>query len=246
MNKHLSKRQMTISIVSGILTIVLLIACYFFILQPKKVELEKKEAELKTEEALLSQVQGQLGQKNTSTYESTVMLQKQVPVKPLLESLILDIEKAEVLSGSFVESISFGQGADVQAEKQNTNTETETETETEDGQQTEGEETISLPGGIQKVSINLVVHSPSYYELEEFIGTLEGTERIMTVETISFSGGNEVTTVDQAEVEETLNYSLTVSAFYMPGLTELIDQVPRIDVPQPGNKTNPLSAFADK
>lgn len=244
MNKHFSKRQMTISIVSGILSIVLLIACYFFILQPKKVELEKKEAELKTEEALLSQVQSQLSQKNTTAYESTVMLQKQVPVKPLLESLILDIEKAEVLSGSFVESISFGQGADVQTEEQNTNT--ETEAGTEDGQQTEGEETIPLPGGIQKVSINLGVHSPSYYELEEFISTLEGTERIMTVETISFSGGNEVTTVDQAEAEETLNYSLTVSAFYMPGLTELIDQVPRIDVPQPGNKTNPLSVFADK
>ncbi len=243
MSSRLSQKQKVLAAVAIIVAIFILAGCYLLVLQPKQAELERKEAELKTEEALLAQVQSQLQQKSTKMYESTVALQKQIPVKPLLERFVLDIEKAEVLSGSIVERINIGGSDTIEAEKGAS--EADSEPVTEEEEQATAVENISLPDGFQKVSINLHVKAPGYYELEEFINILERTDRIITVESVSFPGNNEIVSIHQADDEEVLNLQMTVSAYYMPQLIELINQLPRIDAPEPGNKTNPLFTFPE-
>ncbi|MEH7504258.1 hypothetical protein V7152_19960 [Neobacillus drentensis] len=50
----------------------------------------------------LSIIQNKLKQTSDQSIESTMELQKQVPVKRLLDQLLLDIEKAEIISDSNV------------------------------------------------------------------------------------------------------------------------------------------------
>ncbi|BDG36959.1 hypothetical protein [Saccharococcus caldoxylosilyticus] len=53
--------------------------------------------------------------------ESIVALQKKIPVKPLTEQLLLDLEKAEVVSDSMITSISVSEGENAAAGGEETN-----------------------------------------------------------------------------------------------------------------------------
>jgi type IV pilus assembly protein PilO len=81
--------------------------------------------------------------------------------------------------------------------------------------------------------------------LEKFISTLESLNRIVVVESINYSGGQEITSLEKEPAADKLSYSLSVSAYYLPTLNDLIADLPKIDAPGPANKKNPLSAFTD-
>ena len=90
-------------------------------LSPKKAQVAMKETQLKSQEQILSVLQTQDIPSSSVTAESAADLQKQVPVKPQTEQLLLDIEKAEVTSGSFVSNMQFSNGeaeAQTELEKQ--------------------------------------------------------------------------------------------------------------------------------
>ncbi len=101
-----------------------------------------------------------------------------------------------------------------------------------------------LPAGIKKLTVTLAVVSSNYDELKSFIETLEALPRTLVVESVGFSSGGEITSLD-SELKEELSYSITLSAFYMPALTDLQDQLPEVVPPAPGNKTYPFNKFPD-
>ena len=197
------------------------------------------------------------------TFGNSTTLQKLVPVKPLAEQLLLNIEKAEVVSGSFVVSLDFTESevtieeeiteetneeatevdqVDPQNQEIKKNLENETTEMTESDNSEEEATKTTLPQGIQKITVTMDVESPSYFELETFIDTLENSERIMVVDSINFTGNEEITSNEQ-ELNP-ISYQVTLSAFYMPQLTDLIDQLPKIDSPEPAKKKNPFSQFS--
>ncbi|WP_075982455.1 LysM peptidoglycan-binding domain-containing protein [Bacillus massilinigeriensis] len=218
---------------------------YFLAISPKLEELHQKEQELKTQEQILSTLQNKISATKTNTFESTVALQKSVPVKPLSEQLILDIEKAEVVSGSFVVNMDF-QEADVEKGEESQEKTEVGEKEQAQTDETVGkskENTIPLPNGVKKLTANLQIESASYFELEKFLSILENSSRIIVIESIDFSANEEIISTDQKN--KPLTYQVTLSAFFMPGLTDLIDQLPKMDAPEPSNKKNPFSDFGD-
>lgn len=246
----------------GVLLLVLLIAFAQFIkLTPLKSDVSMKQQSLKTEQKLLEVVTQNKVDDTAKVVEDTRELQKKVPVKPLLEQFILDLEKAETVSNSVISSMSFSKDADVTIAIPDTTTETNTTdqsnaatqetTTTEQSSATTQEATATTDqaaaptasNGLKKLTVSLSVESPTYEDLEKFIQTLESLERIVVVESISYSGGEEITSLDQ-ELEK-LSYSLTISAYYLPTLDDLIAELPKIDAPAPANKTNPLSSFSD-
>lgn len=99
---------------------------------------------------------------------------------------------------------------------------------------------VPLPGGIKRLTVTLSVVSSDYYELEKFITALEELPRTVVVETVAFSGGEEVTDLTSENKKE-ISYNLTFSAFYMPALTDLQGKLPELVPPEPGNKTYPFS-----
>src|SRR4051812_36161890 len=113
MKLRFSKRH---SIIIGIVTLLLgflIVYAQFFKLSPLKSDLDTKQQTLESEQKLLEIVSQKKAADTKKTAENTRELQKKLPVKPLQEQIILDLEKAENLSNSKISSMSFSKGADV-------------------------------------------------------------------------------------------------------------------------------------
>ncbi|MBT2697898.1 pilus assembly protein PilO [Bacillus sp. ISL-40] len=253
MKLRFSKRQSLIIGIVTLLVVLFLVYAQFFKLSPLKSDLANKQQSLESEQKLLEIVSQKKAEDTKKTSEDTRELQKKLPVKPLQEQLILDLEKAENLSKSKISSMSFSKDADVntaaeQATAENATGQQATTNQTDTSQatanqDTAAQQTVSVQiAGLKKLTVSLSVESPSYEDLEKFIDTLESLNRIVVVESISYSGGQEITSLDQED--EPLSYSLTISAFYMPSLTDLAAELPKIDAPAPAGKDNPLSQFS--
>jgi type IV pilus assembly protein PilO len=260
--KHgLSKLDKMILLAGSLLLVLVIAYGQFLKLIPLKSDVSMKEQSLNTEQKLLEVVTQKKVDETTKVVEDTRELQKKVPVKPLLEQFILDLEKAEIVSNSVISSMSFTKDADVMLA-----TETPAENAAVNQAGTTGQDTATPPAqtseagqeaaaangqpaappvsnGLKKLTVSMSVESPTYEDLEKFIATLESLERIVVVESISYSGGKEITSLD-LELEK-LQYSITVSAYYLPTLDDLIAELPKIDAPAPANKKNPLSSFSD-
>ena len=210
----------------GILMVLILtfFLSYFYLLSPKYQKVNQLENELNTNQTLATTLENQLSQESEKIILSTTELQKRVPVDPLLEQFILDIEKAEVISNSFISSMSFSEG-DFGEENNN-----QEETSEEIVQQ--------APSGLKKLTVNLSVESPSYENMEKFLQTIENLKRITQIDSLSFTGEQEITSFEEGLGE--INYSVTLSTFYQSKLKELRDEVPPFDKVKPSEKENPL------
>ena len=275
MRLRFSKRDKVILGGGALLTALLIVFAQFLFLSPAKSALASKQQELTNEQNLLDIVSKKKTETETVTSEDTRDLQMKVPVNPLEDQFILDLEKAETISNSLIKSMSFSQDTDATAANnqapagtpnngqnpaasQNTTTassatqngtnanptNTTTSNQAATNQPSANQQQADAPpAGMKKMTVSLSVQSPNYEDFEKFVGTLESLKRIVVVESINYSGTPEVTSLGQDS--QPFTYSLTVSAYYMPGLTDLQAQLPKIDAPAPANKENPLSTFAD-
>jgi type IV pilus assembly protein PilO len=225
----------------------------FFYVNPLKSDLKLKNQTLDSEQNLLNSM-GQKKNNADTTKTNTRELQKRLPVEPLQDQFILDLEQAETVSDSQIKSMSFTNDVqnDTQVEQQNGNTllpngNTTNGNTVQQNTNSTGTENQSqgdaLPNGVKKLTVQLSVESQGYGEFEKFIDALEGLKRIVVVEAIDYSAGSEVTSLDQGN--KPFSYNLTVSTFYMPGLTDLKGQLPKIEAPNPAKKQNPLSQFPE-
>nr|WP_263325557.1 pilus assembly protein PilO [Neobacillus sp. Marseille-Q6967] len=257
MKLTLSKKQKLIILIGTLSLVLLIVIGQFLLLSPLKSDLESKEQTLATEQKLLETIGQNKDDETKKVTEDTRELQKKVPVKPLQEQFILDLEKAENVSKSKILTMGFTKDTDVTVETAQTgaegtaaaeNAENNTETTAATGdtatQDPVAQQQAASPStGLKKLSVSLSVESPSYEDIEKFIGTLESLNRIVVVESVNYSGGEEITTLEQEK--KPLTYSLTVSAYYLPTLNDLIAELPKIDAPAPANKKNPLSTTPD-
>lgn len=204
--------------------------------------MNRVQNELDTEKQLLQVLQNKTKQAEERTIQSTMELQKEVPVKPLVEQFLLDLDKAEIISNSFISNLSVSEDEVSESAELLQSTEpieTDKVISTEEGN--EAEVAVEFPEGLKKITVNLTVQSPSYYELEEFLTTVENLIRITKVESLSLTGPEEVTSIELDL--QPLTYTVSVSIFYHPGLQDLVDQLPPLEIPDRGNKRNPLYYF---
>ncbi|WML59575.1 hypothetical protein [Neobacillus sp. PS2-9] len=251
MRLYLSKKHKLIVAVGVLLLVLLIVYAQFFSLTPLKSDLGIKQQELKSEQKLLDIVSQKKAASAKTTTVDTKELQKKLPVGPLQEQFILDLEKAENVSNSQILSMGFAKDADVAltsdqaaadsnaAQATTTNT---VQTTAADPNAAQTQQPVTpVPAGLKKMTVQLSVESPKYEDLEKFIKTLESLQRLVVVEAITYSGGQEITSLGQDDAP--ISYSLTVSAFYMPTLADLAAEQPTIDAPAPAGKDNPLSQF---
>lgn len=286
MKLRFSKRDKWILTAAIILIILVFFYAQFILIAPLKSDLALKQQSLKTEQQLLDKTEQKKAVPAVLTADYTRALQEKVPVKPLEDQLILDLEKAESLSNSQIKSMTFSKDVQVNTAtnpagqgtaQPNTNggqpsagtgqqnppqaqpavnqtvqnqgntgaatPGTATPPVNHPAQQTTAGTAAAAQSGLKKLTVQLSVESPSYEEFEKFIGTIESLQRIVVVENISYSGGQEVTSISQAV--KPLAYSLTISTFYMSGLTDLQPGLPKMDAPAPADKQNPLSTISN-
>ncbi|WP_312470986.1 pilus assembly protein PilO [Neobacillus sp.] len=249
MKLRFSKRDKLIIGVGALLLVLLIVYAQFFSLTPLKSDLWLRQQSLKAEQKLLAIVSRKKVTSTNSISEDTKELQKKVPVRPLQDQFILDLEKAETVSNSKLISISFAMDSEGSTPENQANTENKngqqnstTTIQNDEKQATSDKKTApGAPAGMKKLTAQLSVESSSYENFEKFIETLESLKRIVVVEAINYTGGKEITSLDQKN--EPLSYTLTISAFYMPELADLQTELPKIDAPAPAGKANPLSQF---
>lgn len=200
------------------LTVVLLLALtaysYFMLYAPAKDARLQAEQALSSEREVLIALQTQLKELPETEKISTSELQQKVSVEALTELIVLQIEKAELISGTLVDNIGI----------------------------TEGLVTLPVPveglENLQEVLTTVTVKASRYKEITTFIEQVEAMERIMIVEAIDFGSNEEVTTTDQ--VAEPIDVNVTFSAYFRPDLIALADTLPKVYAPAPAGKVNPL------
>ncbi|WP_078413925.1 hypothetical protein [Priestia abyssalis] len=256
MSLRLTKKQ---SLAAGILFMIIVLLsllCYTKFIRPFEQEVELLESDLSTEQQLLKSASEKAGMPATQMIQSSVELQKRLPVKPFTEQFLLELEKAEVVSNSLILSMQFSdeEEADLgsaESEEQNGPNKKQMvmdeETGTivpEDKQEEEKAEQSAetLPVGLKKVTVKLSVESEWYKDLLTFIDTVEKSRRISQVESISFQGPQEPTKLSEID-KPTVQYELTISTFYHPALEELRKDIPTIDLPEPGEKEDPFQTL---
>ncbi|MGD6802438.1 hypothetical protein [Rossellomorea aquimaris] len=254
MNLQFDKREWLLIAGSLVLGILILTGVYFLLYNPVQMEIGLREQELETEEKLISLLEEKTSNIEQETFESSISLQKKVPVKPMTEKLLLDLEKAETISDSFVSSIQFAEGdvtlplTSQSAEEDIENISSAQGDESEDGEvetevDPEAQPQELLPQGLKKISATLSVESPSYFEMERFLEVLEDLDRITEIEQVAFQGPEESTS--QGDSYDKVSYKLVVAAFYLPDLIQLIEEMPGLKSPPPANKVNPFSSYGD-
>ncbi|WP_066365576.1 type 4a pilus biogenesis protein PilO [Neobacillus fumarioli] len=237
MKFHYSK-LLTIS-VCFVFFILFIIYAEFFYLVPLKNDLNQKQQTLQSEQKVFDALTRNNSVK-TVTIANTTELQQKVPVKPMQDQFILDLEKAEIISNSTIKSMSFSNdnlaAGNSQNQANNVNGATSQNTTKAISIQQS-----AIPASIKKLTVQLSVESPSYEQFETFVSTLESLQRIVVVEAINYTGEEEMTNLEQTS--QPFFYNLTVSAYYMPNLEALKAQLPKIDAPPPAGKNNPLAQF---
>ncbi|WP_251549383.1 hypothetical protein [Neobacillus muris] len=247
-----SNRNNLIIAICVLLLLLMILFAQLNFLSPLKTDLAGKQMELDTAQKILTTMNKNKGNETAALIDDTRGLQQRIPVKPLQEQLIVDLQKAETISNSEIKSMGFTKDGSANADSVSngqtaeqatgqTNTESQTQADTQAAQTAQNNSAAIK--GMKKLTVQLKVESPKYEDFEKFINTLESLKRIVVVESINYSDVQEITSVDQGR--QPLTYDITVSAYYMPELTDLKAQLPKMDSPEPANKDNPLSQFAD-
>ncbi|WP_419881809.1 hypothetical protein ACN6MY_20450 [Peribacillus sp. B-H-3] len=273
MNLRLNKKQGFMLFAAILAGTLLLVGLYFWRIYPLDSKTKLAQNDLNTQQKILEMMGTNSVQTKKETFAATTELQKRLPVKASVQQLMLDFEKAEVVSKSFITDMEFKDEADpsgtaaVQAppsqsqqqekavsdaasSSENKNAAASNSAGTATVQQgsaaaagSTGSDTEILPSGVQKVTVVIKAQSPDYFGMERFLASLESMERIVRIENLKFTGSEEISSVTQAAAP--IVYELTVSAYYSPGLKDLQDQSPKMESPEPSEKVNPFNDFPD-
>ncbi|WP_226673253.1 hypothetical protein [Rossellomorea aquimaris] len=250
MNIQFDKKEWLMIGTSIVLMFCLIFGCIWFFYLPVKSQKENLQTEIQTESKLIEVLDSKISSIKQDSFENSSSLQQKVPVKPLTQQLLIDLEKAEIVSDSLITSIEFSEGAvalPIVGGSTESNSEAATEVDGTASKTSTEDETPPadiLPSGLQKLTATMSVEAKSYFEIEEFIKKLEELHRIVEVEQISFSGPAELQQYEDAV--ENIQLNIVVSAFYLPGLVELETELPKLDAPVPSNKKNPFQQFPEQ
>ncbi|MGR3765212.1 hypothetical protein [Rossellomorea sp. NS-SX7] len=234
MKVDFTKKQWSLLTSLIVIGLVSLTGIYYLILQPADERLQFKKEELGIQVKLQEAVEAKVNSIEQNETPDSGSLQKKVPVEPLTERMILDLEKAELLSGITIQSIQFEKTDGALATEESEGTDSAPAGETE------------LPSLLKRLQMTMMVESPTYFEMEKFLDEIESLERIVEINGLYFQGEEELKESMEGYSEDTITFEIIASAFYIPELDDLKDGIPVIESPSPSLKKNPFPQFPNE
>ncbi len=210
----MNRKETILVVLSALFLVALLLYSYFLLFQPARETRLQAQQTLQTERQVLSSLQQQAAGETESEPASTLPLQRRVPVSPAEEVVLLQVGKAEVVSGTEIQNVAFSTGEMVIENR---------------------------PEGVASVSELLTtvqILSPDYGGILTFIEEVERLERITVTNSVTFSGPPERT--EEAQEDELIAMEITFSSFYRPDLTTLEGETPTAPAPAPSLKDDPF------
>ncbi|KGX93627.1 hypothetical protein N781_10595 [Pontibacillus halophilus JSM 076056 = DSM 19796] len=225
-----------------------------FILQPIKDDIETSIGTLQSEKQILRTMEDKVKDDVDISLQTSKELQRVVPVLPVTDQLLIGMERAENVSGSFIRTYDHAGDNELMAEdfdliedQQNEEQSSEDDVDLEESnsnaikEPSEGEPVSrgSVLDGVHEATFTLKVLSPSFVELMSFLEELQRLPRLVSIDAITFEAQDVVTE------ENPLEYEVTLSAFYVPSLVALQPELPQYHYASPAGKENPLPVGAD-
>lgn len=212
---NMTKRQkeMGLLILAIVFLLVLAAYSYFQVYAPAKESSERAEQTLVNERDILFALQRQEAQQSQSGLSSSRPLQEKLPVKPLEDLILLQVQKAEVKSDALVNEVNFSL------------------------EETIMENPPELVENVQAVVTEVHLQADEYSQIDRFIEEIESMERIFIMDRIEFTAPEEVRTFEQES--DLMDLTITFHAFFRPDLGNLENEAPKVDAPVPAGKQDP-------
>lgn len=230
--RSLTKQQkdLALLVLSIIFFIVLVGYSWLQLFAPAREENTQAVQSVADQREIQFELQRQLAAKPDDVSSNSRPLQKKVPVLPLEELLIMQLEKAEVKSNTLIQDVLFGQDALELVG---------------DVAQVETDEEIENPSAsLSQLLIEVDLLASSYEQVDRFIQEVEQMDRIFIVQSIDLEPPEER---NEAETEiEPLELAISFQAFYRPDLTDLQPEAPKLDAPMPAGKEDPTTRAGDE
>lgn len=232
--KTQSKPAILITVII-VIPFLLLWFIYVYFLQPKKDQLSQMQAQVQMEQKSLAMLNQKYLSHQNDLGKGSKILQQQLPVEPLVDQFLLQMEKAEIMSDSQITAVSV---SDV-----NPTESTNAKGQAKPQSSTSGDKAKQLPEQLQKVTLQISVNSADYSKMRQFLNVVEEQNRIATIDSISFSEKTEDTTRNDKKTDqppEELKYQVSVTSYFAPKIKDLINDLPWIKYSEPSHKENPL------
>ncbi|WP_368503653.1 hypothetical protein AB3N04_15935 [Alkalihalophilus sp. As8PL] len=238
----------------------LLIGCliWLFMSMVKPMQQERQEAleQLEYEQSQVAGIQQQVESQPMEIIESSMFAQRQLPVRPLVDQLLLTFARAEGIADVYILSIdvqdevedgfstfSPSSTAEVEQEEQSAEeVEDFIEVDPQEEVETEASEPVTSSAAIDDVEVirfMIRMRTNEYTGLARFAEELDRNDRMLSIDSISYVAPKERVLVE--DEQESLEFMMVVSAFYFPSDDEqLEEELPQVEYPKPANKSSPL------
>ncbi|MCM3637281.1 pilus assembly protein PilO [Sporosarcina luteola] len=212
---NLTKRQKEMGLLVLAIVFLLLLAAYSYlqIYAPAKESNERSAQTLANERDILFALQRQEAQQSPTGTSSSHPLQEMLPVKPLEDLILLQIQKAEVKSDTYVHELNFSIEEPII------------------------ENAPEHVENVQAVIAEVHLAADVYSQIDQFIEEIESMERIFIMDRIEFTAPDEVRTIEQEDGP--IELIVTFHALFRPDLGNLEDEAPKVDAPLPAGKQDP-------
>lgn len=212
---NLTKRQKEMGLLVLAIVFLILLAAYSYlqVYAPAKDSNERATLTLANERDILFALQRQEAQQSPSGSSSSRALQEKLPVKPLEDLILLQVQKAEVKSDAYVHEVNFSLEEPIV------------------------ENPPEQVENVQAVIAEVHLAADTYSQIDRFIEEIESMERIFIMDRVEFAAPPEVRTVEQEN--DPMELIITFHAFFRPDLGNLEDESPKVDAPLPAGKQDP-------
>ncbi|KGP90967.1 hypothetical protein N780_02850 [Pontibacillus chungwhensis BH030062] len=226
-----------------VLLVIVFLAFYWIVhslyVDPALQEVDRVKSSLNNEERILNSLADQKTEQQDLTLKTSRELQLKLPVLPVQDQVILAMERAENVSGTFIESVILNGDEMIEAEDDEDIDAAEPTSETEEvDEETEEASAVEAPPvmpSVNALTYQVNVLAKSFKDLTLFLEELEQIPRLVSFDEIEFQP-NESTT----DEEEQVSFLVTFSAFYEPDLSGLQDELPQYHYPEPSQKETPF------
>lgn len=275
MTIHLHKKQIIMLFAAVLLLGSLYAGAYYLFIKPKNAEIET----LLSLKYMQKQQYKVLTSGETSTESKPVVnsveLQRKVPVSPMVEQLVLDLEKAETVSNSTIQNMTFTESEDallplgvpaesdedqeppddakdqsaeaLEAEQAQKTAETEEKSEADPNtDQAAPEASAPHPNAPEGLKRVIITLQVTSNNYYDMKAFIETLEQQPRITKVDILAFEGLPELTSLDQEaEPLIYSLQVSAFYMDALQDLKEETPKVIAPEASDKTNPLTPSLD-
>lgn len=208
-------------------------------LTPYKEQVAEQEDSLAQEQKILSAIESNKEESKREQILTSRTIQQQLPVVPLIDQLLIGLDRAENASTSLINSISIADSEssltikepeDEFVDKGGNNEEAEgLDTEVDKPIDDEAEQLIE---GLHTLQFTVDVTSENYDEMLGFMKEIQSLSRVVQIESVQF---------DAPENENELGYSIVMNSYYQPLYAELANEAPQYHYGGSPNKVDPFA-----